>query len=101
MTETPETLPELEMPTIIMDTDINHPNTDTEMAYLKKKTINDSIHHKLRKKNVYETDMHSIYNIIVVQTNKKLQENATLDATFWAVKTGRYPIVYLIILNKI
>ena len=45
--------------------------------------------------------MHKIYNIIVFQNNKKLQEKASVDATFQAVNTGQYPIVYFIILNNI
>ena len=37
---------------------------------------------------MYETDIHKIYNIIVGQTNEKIQENSALDATFQAFKTG-------------
>ena len=40
------------------------------MAYLKEKNIDKAIRQKLRKKNVYETDTHKIYNIIVGQTNE-------------------------------
>ena len=36
----------------------------------------------MRKKNFYESDMHNIYNLIVVQTNEQLQEKEALDATF-------------------
>ena len=60
------------MPTIIPDTGTKRPKTDGKMTYLKKNNIDKDIHQKLRKKDVYETDMHNIYNIIVGQTNKKL-----------------------------
>ena len=66
--------------------------TDTEMIYLKKKSIEESINNKLRKKDVYKKDMHNIYNLIVGPTNKQLHEKAAPDATFQAVKTGWYPI---------
>ena len=46
------------------------------MAYNKNKNIGETSHQKLRKRDVYETDMHKIYNIIVGKTNKKLQEKA-------------------------
>ena len=39
-------------------------------------------------KDAYETEMHKIYNIIVVQTNEKLQDEAVSSATFQVVKTG-------------
>ena len=42
------------------------------MTYLKKNNIDKDIHQKLRKKDLYETDMPNIYNIIVGQTNEKL-----------------------------
>ena len=71
------------------------------MTYLKKKNIDEAIHKKLRKMNVYKSDMHKIYNLIVGQTNEQLQEKAALDATFQAVKTDRDPIGYLMILKKI
>ena len=45
--------------------------------------------------------MHKIYNMIVGQTNKQLQEKAASDATFQAVKTDQYPIGYLMILKRI
>ena len=41
---------------------------------------------------MYEIDMHNIYNIIVAQKKYKIQEKATLGATFQASKSGRYPI---------
>ena len=42
------------------------------MTYLKKNYIYEDIHQKLRKKYVYETDMHKIYNLIVDQTNEQI-----------------------------
>ena len=71
------------------------------MNYLYKKNINEAIHQKLRNKDVYESDMHKIYNLIVVQTHEQLQEKATPDATFQAVKSEWYPIGYLIILKSL
>ena len=61
------------------------------MNYLKKH-IDEAIFQNLRKKYVYESDMHKIYNLIVGQTNKQLQYKAASDATFQAVKTDRDPI---------
>ena len=71
------------------------------MTYLEKKNIYEAIRQKLRKKDVYESDMHNIYNLIVGQTNEQLKEKAALDATFQAVKIDGYPIGYLMILKKI
>ena len=100
MTETAANFPNLEMPTIT-DLGIERPKTDGEMTYLKKKNIDKAIRQKLRKKDVYESDMHNIYNLIVGQTNEQLQEKAASDATFQAVKTDRDPIGYLVILKNI
>ena len=71
------------------------------MTYLEKKNINEAIHKKLRNKDVYESYMHKIYNLIVGQTNEHLQDKAASDATFQAVKTDRDPIGYLMILKRI
>ena len=46
------------------------------MTYLKNKNIDKAIRQKLSKKDIYETDMHKIYNIIVGQTNNQLKEKA-------------------------
>ena len=73
MIETPSTFPDPYIPTIIPDMGTKCPKTDVNMTYLKKKRNNEAIRQKLRKKDVYETDMKKIYNLIVVQTNKKLQ----------------------------
>ena len=62
------------------------------MTHLKNNNIDKAIRHKLRKKDVYETDMHKIYNIILGRTNEQLQEKAASEATFQVVNTGRYPI---------
>ena len=77
------------------------PKTDGEMTYLEKKNIGEAIRQKLRKKDVYGSDMHKIYNLIVGQTNEQLQEKAASDATFQAVKTDGHPIGYLMILKGI
>ena len=71
------------------------------MTYLGEKNTNEAIRQKLRKKDVYKSDMHKIYNLIVGKTNKQLQEKAASDATFQAVKTDQDPIGYLMILNRL
>ena len=43
-----------------------------DMTYTKNKTIGEAIHQKPRNNDVYKTDMHNIYNIIVGQTNNQL-----------------------------
>ena len=91
MTETAAKFPDPEMPTIT-ELGTECPKTDGEMTYLKKKDMNEAIRQKLRKKYVYESDMHKIYNLIVVKTNEQLQEKAKSDATFQVVKIDRYPI---------
>ena len=58
------------MPTIIPDTGAKRTKTDIDMTYLKKKNIDEAICQKLRKKDLYETVMHTIYNLIVGQTNE-------------------------------
>ena len=100
MTETAANFTEPYMPTIT-ELGTERQKTDGEMTYLEKKNTDEAICQKLRKKNVYKSDMHKIYNLIVGQTNEQLQEKAASDATFQAVKTDRYPIGYLMILNKI
>ena len=61
------------MPTIIPDTGVERLKMDMEMTYLKNKTINEAICQKLKKKDVYKTDMYKIYNLILDQKNKQLQ----------------------------
>ena len=51
----------------------DHLKTDEEMTYLEKNNINEAIRQNLRKKDVYESEMHKIYNLIVGQTNEQLQ----------------------------
>ena len=68
MTETPYTFPNPEMPTIIPDMGVENTKTDVEMTYLKNKSIDEAILQKPRKKNVYETDMQNIYNLIMKLT---------------------------------
>ena len=76
-------------------------SSDGEMTYLENKNIDESIRKKLGKKDVYESDMHKIYNLILGKTNEQLQEKSATDATFQVVKTDRDPIDYLMILKKI
>ena len=45
MTKTPETFPELYIPTIISETGIKRPKTDTEMTYFEKKIIDKAVCH--------------------------------------------------------
>ena len=52
-------------------------------------------------KDVYETDMHKIYNLIVGHTNEMLQETAASYANLKVFKLVQDPIEYLIILKKI
>ena len=92
MNKTPETFLDQNVPAIIPDTGVEHPNTDVEMTYLKNKNIDEAICQKLRKQYVYETNMHMIYNIFVGHTKNQLQEKAVLDATFQVVKKVRDPI---------
>ena len=73
MTDTPETFPDSEMPTIIADTGVKCPNTNIETTYHEKKNIDEATRQNFMKKYVYETNTHKIYNIIVGQTNKHLQ----------------------------
>ena len=58
--ETPDTFPEPDIPKIIPDTGVDHPKTDTEITYLKKKNIDEAIRQKMRNKDVYETDINTI-----------------------------------------
>ena len=57
------------------------------MTHLEIKNIDEAIRQNLKKKDVYKSDMHKVYNLIVGQTNEQLQEKAVSDATFQAVKT--------------
>ena len=53
----------------IPDFCIERPKIDADMTYLEKKNINEDNHQNLRKKDVYESYIHNIYNLIVDQTN--------------------------------
>ena len=55
----------------------------------------------MSKKDVYETDTHKIYNLIVGHTNKKLQEKVASDSTLQVIKSGRDLIGYLTIIKNI
>ena len=59
ITETAANFPDPEMPTIT-ELGTESPKTDGEMTYLEKKNIDEAIRQKLRKKDVYESDMHKI-----------------------------------------
>ena len=59
MTETAANFPDPKMPTI-NKLNTERPKTDGEMTYLDKKNIDEAIRQKLRKKDVYESDMHKI-----------------------------------------
>ena len=83
------------------DTGAESPKTDVKMTYLKNKNIDEAIHQKLRKKNVYETVTQKICNFIVSQTNEKLHDKVASNATFQAVKAGQDPNGYLSILKNI
>ena len=100
MTETAANFPDQDMPTI-PELGTDRPKTDGDMTHLKKKNIDEAIRQKLRKKDVHESDMHKIYNLIVAQKNEQLQDKTAPDATFQAVKTDQYPIGYLMVLKKI
>ena len=100
MTETAANFPDPDMPTIT-ELGTERPKIDGEMTYIENKNINETIRQKLRKKDVYESDMHKIYNLILGQKKEQLQEKAALEATFQAVKTDRDPIGYLIIQKRI
>ena len=79
------------MPTITyLGTD--RQKTHAEMTDLDKNKINEAISQKLRDKDVYESDMHKIYNLIVGQTNEQLKYKVALDATLRAFMTDQDPI---------
>ena len=100
MTETVATFPNPEMPTIT-DLVIELPKNIRRDGLSKKKNIGEAIRKNQRKKDVYQSDMHKIYNIIVGQTNEQIQEKAASDATFQTVNTDQYLIGYLMILKRI
>ena len=61
------------MPKIIPDMGVERHKMDVQMTYLKNNSIDEAIHNKLRKKDVYETYMHKIYNLILGQKIEQLQ----------------------------
>ena len=75
MTETAATFPDQDIPTITY-LGIERPKIDGEMTYLNKNNTYGAILQNLRKKDVYESGMHQIYNLILGQTKKQLQENS-------------------------
>ena len=88
MTETPATFPKPDIPTIPY-TGIECQKTDAEITCLEKNNIDEAIRQNLRKKNVYESDIHKIYNLIIGQNNEQIQDKAALDVTFQEIKNGR------------
>ena len=100
MTETASTFPDPDMPNIT-DFGTDRPKTDGDMTYLKNNNTNEAIRKKLRKKDVYGSDMHKIYNFVVGQTNEQLKEKVASDATLQAVNTDQVPIGYLMILKSL
>ena len=100
MTETAANFSNPEMPTIT-ELGTERPKTNGEMTHLEKKNIDEAIRQKLWKKDVYKSDMHKIYSLIVGQTNEQQQEKTASDTTFRAVKNDQEPIGYLMILKKI
>ena len=81
MSETTSTFPDTEMSTIT-NLGTERLKKDGEMTYLEKNNTDEAIRQKLRKKYVYKSDIHKIYNLVVGQTNEQLQENSASDATF-------------------
>ena len=94
MTETAANLPDPDMPTIT-ELGTECPRTDLEITYLNKNNIDEAIRQKLGKKDVYESYMHNIYNLIVGQTNEQLQDKSALDATYQAFKTDNVIFIKL------
>ena len=87
MNKPPAAFPNPLMPTIVADTGAERPKTDTKMTYLNKKNIYEYICQKLRKIYEYETDMHKIYNLFVIQTNEQPQEKAASADTYQSVES--------------
>ena len=65
MTKTPATFPNSEIPEIIYETGTKCPKTEAEITYLNNNNIDEAIFQKLKKKAMYETEIHKIYNIVV------------------------------------
>ena len=76
-----EKLPDPEIPTIIPETGVGSLNTDKKTTYLKNNNIDKTIRQKLRKKDMYETEMYNINNLIVGKKNEQLQERVASEAT--------------------
>ena len=100
MTKIPATFAETDIFTIIPKTGVNCNKTDTEISYLEKKIIYEAICQKLRKNDVYKTDMHKICNLTLGQTNKQLQDKMASDTTFKVTKTSRYPFEKICFSNE-
>ena len=101
MTETLSTFPDPDLPTNILDSGIERMKTYAEMTYIYKKISDEVICQNLKKKDVYKSDMHKIYNLIVGQTDEQLQDKTVSDAAFQAVKTDWEPICHLMVFKRI
>ena len=72
MNETAATLSDPYIP-IVADLGTERPKIDAERTYLEKIIPMKQSKKNLRNKDVYESYMHKIYNLIVSQTNEQLQ----------------------------
>ena len=81
MAKTLDTFPDPDIPTIIPDTVVKRPKTETHMTYLERNNINEAIRQKLMKKDVYETDM---------QKYLKYYCGSDKGAATWEEVIGRY-----------
>ena len=90
MIETPATFPGPGISRTIHDLFIKLPKIYAEMTYLENNNTNEAIRKNPGNKDVYESGMHNIYNLVVGQTNETLQEKSESDATFQAVNTDQY-----------
>ena len=73
ITETAANFPDPEM-TTTTNLGIERQKTFEEMTYIENIYIDKVIRQKLRKKDVYESDMRKIYNLIVGRSNEQLQK---------------------------
>ena len=92
MTKTLEKFTDPEMPTIIPEMGTESPKTDVETTYPKEKNIDEAIHQKLRNKDVYETDMHKIYNIIVGKKNEHFRRRRHLMPPYMCSSQAETPL---------
>ena len=65
VTYTPSTFPNPDMTTIVPVIGSQYPKADEEMTYHENNNIDEAIHQKTRKKDVYDTGIHNTDNLIV------------------------------------